>query len=83
MEASFNGMLRTILILVVIWLVLRMVIRSRQPSAGQGPVQRGGFHTQQQQRPRGEVRIERIDPAGRTASQGPGTVQDADFEEVD
>ena len=83
MEASFNGTVRTILILLVIWLVLRMVMRSRQASAGPGPFQQGGFRTQQEQRPKGEVRIERVDPTARSTSRSPGTVQDADFEEVD
>lgn len=81
MEASFTGPIRTILILVVIWLVLRMVLRSRMQGPGTGGPR--GFQTQQQQRPKGEVRIERVDPGARSASQPPGTVQDADFEEVE
>jgi hypothetical protein len=72
---SFWGTLRLILILLVVWLVLRMLLRSR--TKAQPP---GGTHwAQNDGRPRGDVRIERpADGPGRP--QGP--VEDADFEEV-
>jgi hypothetical protein len=68
-----NGTVRTILVLMIVWLLLRAWSRARQTPAarpGTGP-----------QRPKGEVRIERIDT--RDASRpGHGPVEDADFEEI-
>lgn len=71
-EASLSGTIRTILILLVIWLVIRLITRGR---AG------GRTGRDASERPKGHVRIERRDGAGgRTDAQGP--VEDADFEEV-
>jgi hypothetical protein len=68
---------RTILILIILWLVLRMWIRMQQTSKpGSGPART----EDQRPRPKGEVRIERTMP------DKPGTfsrdIEDADFEEI-
>ena len=72
-EASMNGTLRTILVLVIIWLVLRMFLRSRQAPR---PAQSGP------QRKQGDVRIE--DPRARQQSpiRPNDTIIDADYEEI-
>lgn len=72
---SGSGTLRTILVLLILWLLLRAYLRSRLPAGG---APRGTHFTQPDQRPKGEVRIERTD--GPTRRQGP--VEDADFEEI-
>ena len=69
-------MFRTVLVLLVVWLLLRAFMKSRQPSAG---VPRGTHFSQPDSRAKGDVRIERPEP-GRRAQQGP--VEDADFEEI-
>ncbi|MBL0045093.1 MAG: hypothetical protein IPP33_12085 [Flavobacteriales bacterium] len=69
-------MFRTVLVLLVVWLLLRAFMKSKQPSSG---VPRGTHFSQPDNRPKGEVRIERPEP-GRRAQQGP--VEDADFEEI-
>jgi hypothetical protein len=74
---SANGTLRTILLLLVIWLVLRMIMRSRQPANGRPP---GGQWTQDPPRPKGDVRIER--PGERRTMGRDGSVEDADYEEI-
>ena len=73
-EASVNGTLRTILVLMILWLVLRMFLRSQQVSRApnaQGP-----------QRKKGEVRIE--DPRQQQANpiRPNDTIIDADYEEI-
>ncbi len=73
-EASVNGTLRTILVLMILWLVLRMFLRSQQASRAanaQGP-----------QRKKGEVHIE--DPRQKQASpiRPNDTIIDADYEEI-
>jgi hypothetical protein len=69
---SASGTLRLILILLVIYLVLRVIMRSR--NNGKPP---GGQWTNDASRPKGEVRIERPnDPRSR------GNVEDADYEEI-
>jgi hypothetical protein len=75
---SANGTLRTILILVLIWQVLRMVRRSTgSNSAGRSGQRRTGTSDQ---RPSGDVRIERANDL--RPGQRPGAVEDADFEEI-
>lgn len=76
-EASFNGTLRTILVLVIVWWVLRMIIRY-QNARKAPPVHR----TNEPQRPAGEVRIERPGDNERPSSSAGGTIVDADFEEI-
>ena len=73
---SANGTLRTILVLLIVWLLLRAYMRSRQPSQGKPP---GTHWSTPDLRAKGDVRIERPEPASR-AQQGP--VEDADFEEI-
>jgi hypothetical protein len=72
---SGNGTLRTILVLLIVWMLLRAWSRSRQ-----GRARTGGTHwsAPDGRRP-GEVRIERPEE-GRVGRQGP--VQDAEFEEI-
>ena len=73
---SANGTLRTILVLVIVWLLLRAWVRSRQPMQGRPP---GTHWSAPDQRTKGEVRIERTEQPQR-GRQGP--VEDADFEEI-
>jgi hypothetical protein len=75
-EASFSGTFKTILILVIAWMVLRMFLRYQR--AQQAPPAR---RTNEPQRPPGEVRIERTDDKGGQGRPG-GSVVDADFEEI-
>ncbi len=75
-EASFNGTLRTILLLVLAWMVLRMILRY-QRAKDPPPARR----TNEPQRPAGEVRIERPGDADRSGKP-PGNIVDADFEEI-
>ena len=74
---SAAGTFRLILILLIVFLVLRMIARSRQGPPGK---RTGGFNwTRPEQRPKGDVRIER---SGDEKRSGSGPVEDADFEEV-
>jgi hypothetical protein len=73
---SANGTLRTILVLLIVWLLLRAWVRSRQPVQGRPP---GTHWSAPDNRAKGEVRIERTESAPH-ARQGP--VEDADFEEI-
>lgn len=75
-EASLNGTFKTLLILVVAWLVLRMFLRYQRAQQAP-PVHR----TNEPQRPAGEVRIERTDDNGGPNRSG-GSIVDADFEEI-
>lgn len=70
-----NSTLRTILVLLIMWLVLRMWSRARQGAAAQRP-----RWAPPDQRSKGEVRIERVDEAGQ--HRPPTQVEDADFEEI-
>ena len=74
---SVNGTLRIILVLLIVWQVLRlwMRVKGRQPG---GP---GGVRwTTGPQRPKGDVRIERVDEPRNSR---PGMVaEDAEFEVV-
>lgn len=76
-EASFNGTLRTILVLVILWWVLRMFLRYQ--NARKAPPAR---RTNESQRPAGEVRIERPAEDHRSSNTSRGTIVDADFEEI-
>ncbi len=73
---SAYGTLRIILVLAIVWLLLRALMRSREPMSGKPP---GTHWSTPDPRPKGEVRIERAEP-GKRAQQGP--VEDADFEEI-
>ena len=67
---SANSTLRTILVLLVLWQLLRLVTRV-MASRGPGPVPR---------RPKGDVRIEQVDPPKQPMERL--HVEDADFEEI-
>ena len=69
-EASFRGTFQTILVLVVVWWVLRMVLRAQAAKVKQGPAQ--------PLRPKGDVRIERAPSRAATDER----IIDADFEEI-
>ena len=72
---SANGTLRTILLLLIIWLVLRMVMRMRREQGGPGP-----HRAEPDRRSPGEVRIERTDASKRSSAGGP--IIDVDHEEI-
>lgn len=72
-----NGTLRTILVLLIIWLLLRMWTRSRMP-AGRSPHRNAWAPPEQ--RPKGDVRIERIEES--EPQRPPANAEDADFEEI-
>jgi hypothetical protein len=69
--------MRTILILMIVWLLLRAWVRSQQKPAGPP---RGTQWSPPDSRPKGDVRIERAQEA--PSGQRRGTVEDADFEEI-
>ncbi|MBL0127273.1 MAG: hypothetical protein IPP83_07385 [Flavobacteriales bacterium] len=71
-EASFTGTLRTIAVLVILWWVLRLILRSN----AKGPV-----GPQQPQRPKGDVRIEPV-PGNPRDRKDDLDIIDADFEEI-
>lgn len=71
-EASFNGAVRTILVLAAIWLVVRWLMRRQQAATPNGP---------SDDRKKGEVRIENV-PQGKGGNSPQGRIVDADFEEI-
>ncbi|MBK9417126.1 MAG: hypothetical protein IPN62_07450 [Flavobacteriales bacterium] len=75
-EASFSGTFRTIIILVVIWMVLRWFMRKH----GSGHAMDTGSSAPD--RRRGDVRIENVPPSRPSAPRSGGTIIDADFEEI-
>ncbi len=77
-EASLTGTLRIIAVLILIWAVLRLI---RNRSVAQGPP-KGTKWAAPEQRPKGDVRIERIKEPDKGSSAGPSSITDADFEEV-
>jgi hypothetical protein len=78
LEASMSGTIRTIIILLIIWWVLRLLLR-----AGQKRRNVGTRWTDDPGRPKGDVRIERVREKERDKGKGPdGNVTDADFEEL-
>ncbi|MBL7965018.1 MAG: hypothetical protein JNM31_14385 [Flavobacteriales bacterium] len=68
---SFTGTLRTIVVLVLIWMLLRWLLRR---SSGRPP---GTRRVPPDGRPPGDVRIEHSDNIANY-----GHVQDADYEEI-
>ncbi|MCB0773098.1 MAG: hypothetical protein KJZ58_13090 [Flavobacteriales bacterium] len=73
---SANGTLRTILILLIIWQLLRLWMRMRQanrPGAGER-------WSDEPPRPKGDIRIERVD--GLHGPSRPTQAEDADFEVI-
>jgi hypothetical protein len=76
LEASFTGTLRTILVLVALWWLLRMLLRYQQQRTP--PVHRN----QERPRPAGEVRIERPGDTAVPRGRKGATIIDAEFEEI-
>ncbi|MBL8001538.1 MAG: hypothetical protein JNL05_06215 [Flavobacteriales bacterium] len=73
---SAMGTLRAILVLVIVWQVLRIIARV------QAERRSGAYHhAPPDPRSKGEVRIEKADRSGRPGST-PGSIVDADFEEI-
>lgn len=72
------GSLRVILILVIVWQVLRIIVRVHRERQG------GNVPGQQRPpaRPKGEVRIERLDRPTDNDRPSQGPVEDVDFEEI-
>ncbi len=83
LQASVTGTLRIIAVLLLIWVVLRL-LRNR---FGGASARRPANWASPEQRPKGEVRIEKA-PPGTVRNEDPskgqpkGSVSDADFEEV-
>lgn len=73
---SANGTLRTILILLIIWQLLRLWMRMQRP----GQPHNTGRQGPEERRPRGDVRIERLKETHH--SPVPPDVEDAEFEEI-
>ena len=74
---SATGTLDTVLVLLIVWQILRLVVRAQERAEARNV---GSAQAPQNMRPKGEVRIERTDNA-RSTSHG-AHVQDADFEEI-
>ncbi|HQV39128.1 MAG: hypothetical protein IPO60_13115 [Flavobacteriales bacterium] len=75
---SANGTLRTILILLIIWQILRLWMKVREKNVNPGP--RNTHWTTDRPRPKGEVRIEKLEDVEHHAP--PLDAEDADFEEI-
>lgn len=74
-EASAQGTIRVIAVLVVLWLLLRYLRgRSKQRNFGPAP--------HEPHRPKGDVRIERPSDPTRGGPPSGGRIEDADYEEV-
>jgi hypothetical protein len=78
LQASVTGTVRIIAILILVWAVLRLL---RNRSAATGARKAPGW-APSEQRPKGEVRIERIKDAAKDNARNGGKITDADFEEV-
>ena len=76
LEASFTGTFRIILILLVVWWVLRFILRMQQPKKG------GAQQSTGPQRPKGEVRMRTCRSSDSSSIPQDGNVTDADFEEI-
>ena len=79
-EASLSGTFRTILVLVILWMVLRFILRMQTRRNGPPAGPTGTDH----RRP-GEVRIEPTGPSTKDRGRrepGGSTIVDADFEEI-
>lgn len=74
---SANGALRTILILLILWQLLRLWMRLQRVDGQKGGKTR---FTNDQPRPKGDVRIERLTEIQHSAP--PPNAEDADFEEI-
>lgn len=81
-EASFTGFFRTLLTIIVVWWVVRFLVKAYIVwNATQKS--RSTFHqTKPDPRVKGEVRIERLDKNDPRSPGYQGPVEDADYEEV-
>ncbi|MGV9011039.1 MAG: hypothetical protein ACOH13_00450 [Flavobacteriales bacterium] len=70
---SANGTFRTILVLLVVWQLLRILVKLKD-------VPRSGPSSPQPRRSKGDVRIEQVQQPSH--SMEPLNVEDADFEEI-
>lgn len=77
-EASVTGTLRIIAVLILLWTILRFI---RRRSAPPGPP-KGTNWAAPEQRPKGDVRIERIKEPDKSTGPDRGGITDADYEEV-
>jgi hypothetical protein len=77
-EASVNGTLRVIAVLLLVWFVLRLLSRRFMAHNGRRPFTDAAAD----QRSKGDVRIERVDRADKRHGGSGGTITDAEFEEV-
>lgn len=71
------GTLQAILVLLIIWWVLRLLLRKGRNSVASGP-----RWTQAEPRPKGEIRIERVKEKPDHGKRPDDSVTDADFEEL-
>ena len=79
-EASMPGTLRTILILIAVWWILRLLMK-RNINKRSGGNAHSTAERPQDQRPKGEIRVENVRP-DKDSSVTNGTITDADFEEI-
>ena len=75
---SANGAFRTILILLIVWQLLRLWMKMGESKENSGPG--NNRWTTEQPRPKGEVRIEKLEDVQHSVP--PLDVEDADFEEI-
>ncbi len=81
-EASFNGTFRTILWLVLAWIVLRWFLQYQRNAAARRNMQQDPRQQSATPRAKGDVRIENVPPTKRPGDKSGGTIIDADFEEI-
>ncbi|MBK9536454.1 MAG: hypothetical protein IPO10_15035 [Flavobacteriales bacterium] len=80
LEASMPGTLRTILILIAVWWILRMLMKRNITKRSSGNAH-STTERPLDQRPKGEIRVENVRP-DKDSSVTNGTITDADFEEI-
>jgi hypothetical protein len=73
---SASGTLDTILLLIIVWQVLRLILRLNARHSGSD----GQHSSSEPLRPKGDVRIERVEEPRHGVS--PPHVEDAEFEEI-
>lgn len=79
-EASFTGFLRTLLTILVVWWVVRFLIRLYMAQRAADHLRKHSQQGPPDHRAKGEVRIERADDPRSTGNRG--RVEDADYEEI-
>jgi flagellar biosynthesis/type III secretory pathway M-ring protein FliF/YscJ len=78
-EASFTGFLKTLLTILVVWWVVRFLIRLYMAQRAADNARKHVQPGPPDNRAKGEVRIERVDDP---RSGGRGRIEDADYEEL-